>query len=178
MAYHGQRGLLGRGAWKLQHCEIPLLERDLPVYWRWVEDEKNEEVSAVETMTGHSDKRDREPTPSKTPRALQKFCHTLQVLEELIFDSASPSNQKPEKKPDISESQPKEADDDLVQGAALKSETCVWSKQVSVPLSVPTCISVSLIFGDQCSSTMFVPGPQLKIKLKVKSSSQQPLGLR
>ncbi|XP_039517463.1 uncharacterized protein cux2a isoform X1 [Pimephales promelas] len=27
------------------------LERDLPVYWRWVEDEKNEETSAVETMT-------------------------------------------------------------------------------------------------------------------------------
>jgi len=33
------------------------LERDLPVYWRWVEDEKNEETSAVETMTGRSDKR-------------------------------------------------------------------------------------------------------------------------
>lgn len=24
MAYHGQRSLLGRGAWKLQHREIPL----------------------------------------------------------------------------------------------------------------------------------------------------------
>ncbi|KAF1387681.1 hypothetical protein PFLUV_G00082470 [Perca fluviatilis] len=53
------------------------LERDLPVYWRWVEDEENEEASAVETMTGRSGKRDRErePTPSKTPRALKKFCH-------------------------------------------------------------------------------------------------------
>ncbi|XP_078109479.1 uncharacterized protein LOC144519867 [Sander vitreus] len=50
------------------------LERDLPVYWRWVEDEENEEASAVETITGRSDKRDREPTPSKTPRALNKFC--------------------------------------------------------------------------------------------------------
>lgn len=51
------------------------LERDLPVYWRWVEDEKNEEASAVETITGRSDKRECEPTPSKTPRALKKFCH-------------------------------------------------------------------------------------------------------
>ncbi|XP_031154590.1 uncharacterized protein LOC116049247 isoform X8 [Sander lucioperca] len=51
------------------------LERDLPVYWRWVEDEENEEASAVETMTGRSDKRDRESSLSKTPRALNKFCH-------------------------------------------------------------------------------------------------------
>lgn len=50
------------------------LERDLPVYWKWVENEKNEKASAVETITGRSDKREREPTPSKTPRALKKFC--------------------------------------------------------------------------------------------------------
>ncbi|XP_041963577.1 uncharacterized protein LOC121721059 isoform X6 [Alosa sapidissima] len=67
----------GKSKRTCQRCLTILsrLERDLPVYWRWVEDEKNEEASAVETMQGHSDKRDREPTPSKTPRALKKFCH-------------------------------------------------------------------------------------------------------
>ncbi|XP_078109486.1 uncharacterized protein LOC144519870 isoform X5 [Sander vitreus] len=46
------------------------LERDLPVYRRWIEDEKHDEAS-----TSRSDKRDREPTPSKTPTALIKLCH-------------------------------------------------------------------------------------------------------
>ncbi|XP_031154584.1 uncharacterized protein LOC116049247 isoform X2 [Sander lucioperca] len=46
------------------------LERDLPVYRRWIEDEKHDEASS-----SRSDKRDREPTPSKTPKALIKLCH-------------------------------------------------------------------------------------------------------
>ncbi|XP_032363052.1 uncharacterized protein LOC116675091 isoform X1 [Etheostoma spectabile] len=46
------------------------LERDLPVYRRWVEDEKHDEAS-----TSPSDERDREPTPFKTPWALIKLCH-------------------------------------------------------------------------------------------------------
>ncbi|XP_041963574.1 uncharacterized protein LOC121721059 isoform X3 [Alosa sapidissima] len=46
------------------------LERDLPVYWRWIEDEKQDEAS-----TGRSDKRDLERTQSKTPRALEKLYH-------------------------------------------------------------------------------------------------------
>ncbi|XP_034729316.1 uncharacterized protein LOC117945737 isoform X1 [Etheostoma cragini] len=46
------------------------LERDLPVYRRWIEDERHDEASA-----SPADKRDRELTPSKTPLALIKLWH-------------------------------------------------------------------------------------------------------
>lgn len=48
------------------------LEKDLPVYWQWIESEKVEEAVAVVTLTT-SDKRQRD-TPSDTPRVLNKFC--------------------------------------------------------------------------------------------------------
>ena len=58
------------------HCVTLLsrFERDVPVYRRWIESEKKIEASAERPASSCSDKRDREPTPSKTPRALKKFC--------------------------------------------------------------------------------------------------------
>uniref|UniRef100_A0A1A8Q9J2 DUF6589 domain-containing protein n=1 Tax=Nothobranchius rachovii TaxID=451742 RepID=A0A1A8Q9J2_9TELE len=50
------------------------VEKYLPLYWRWVENEKDDESCARESAT-NSEKRNREPTPSKTPRALKRFCH-------------------------------------------------------------------------------------------------------
>ncbi|KAM4580251.1 uncharacterized protein PAE49_005180 isoform 1-T2 [Odontesthes bonariensis] len=46
------------------------IEHDLPVLRRWVQDE-NEEAST----SASAQKRHREPTPAKTPRALTKFCN-------------------------------------------------------------------------------------------------------
>ena len=46
------------------------LEQVLPVYKRWIEEEKQDDAS-----TSPTDKRDREPTPPETPRALKKLCH-------------------------------------------------------------------------------------------------------
>ncbi|KAK5871365.1 hypothetical protein PBY51_004250 [Eleginops maclovinus] len=45
------------------------MEQDLRVFQRWVQDEK-----ASPPRTSDAQKRHREPTPSKTPRALKKFC--------------------------------------------------------------------------------------------------------
>ena len=51
---------------------ITRLERDLAVFKKWTDDEGDEAEEACSSES--SEKRDREPTPSKTPVALKKFC--------------------------------------------------------------------------------------------------------
>ena len=47
---------------------ITRLERDMPVFKKWTDDEGDQAEEACSSEA--SEKRDREPTPSKTPRAL------------------------------------------------------------------------------------------------------------
>ncbi|XP_073727192.1 uncharacterized protein [Misgurnus anguillicaudatus] len=56
------------------HNLITRLERDVPVLNKWKDDEGDQAEEASSSQA--SEKRDREPTPSKTPRALKKFCST------------------------------------------------------------------------------------------------------
>ncbi|CAB1432141.1 unnamed protein product [Pleuronectes platessa] len=51
---------------------ITRLERDLPVFKQWTDDEGDQAEEACSSES--SEKRERGPTPSKTPRALKKFC--------------------------------------------------------------------------------------------------------
>ena len=51
---------------------VTRLERDMPVFKKWTDDEGDQAEEACSSEA--SEKRDREPTPSKTPRALKKFC--------------------------------------------------------------------------------------------------------
>ena len=54
------------------------LERDLPIYWRWIANEVEEGASAESTG---AEKRAREPTPSKTQRELKKLRHSTEKPE-------------------------------------------------------------------------------------------------
>ena len=48
------------------------LERDLPVFKKWTDDEGDPAEEACSSEA--SEKRDWEPSPATTPRALKKFC--------------------------------------------------------------------------------------------------------
>ena len=60
----------GKSARTWSRCVTILthLEHDLPVYWQWKED------YGIAAASSSSDKREREPTPSKTPRDIKKLC--------------------------------------------------------------------------------------------------------
>ena len=51
---------------------ITRLERDMPVFKRWTDDEGEQAEEACSSEA--PEKRDRQSTPSKTPMALKKFC--------------------------------------------------------------------------------------------------------